>query len=103
MRTLPIACSMILGLTAAGCAPTPPPSPTAVSSDTGSMAFPTPRASGEFQRTTPTGRDTGSMSLPTTVRQGQTVPGSQDAGSDTGSMAYPAPQPAGNLRRSTIR
>lgn len=67
------------------------------------MAYPQPRATGEFQRQTPSGRDTGSMAYPTGVRPGQTVPSSQNVDRDTGSMAYPAPEPAGNIRRSTVR
>lgn len=99
MRTLPIAGSMLLGLMAAGCGPTQSVS----NADTGSMAYPAPRASGEFQRPAPTGVDTGSMAYPTTVRQGQTVPASENAGSDTGSMAYPTPRGAGTIRPSTTK
>src|SRR5690349_19864267 len=55
--------------------------------DTGSMAYPEPRASGEFKRSPQTGTDTGSMAYPTNTRPGQTSPGSQNTGTDTGSMA----------------
>ena len=74
------------------------------SPDTGSMAYPAPRSSGEFTRPTPpTGTDTGSMAYPTDTRRGQTVPGSQNTGTDTGSMAYPEPNKAGNVVKDTTR
>jgi hypothetical protein len=71
--------------------------------DTGSMAYPQPRASGEFKRPQQTGTDTGSMAYPTNTRKGQTVPGSQDTGADTGSMGYPAARGSGKIAPDTTK
>lgn len=94
MRIFPIACTMILGLAAAGCASSMQSPPTF---DTGSMALPQPRASGTFQRAAPTGVDTGSMALPSVQRTGPTVSATQSAGPDTGSMASPTPRSSGTI------
>lgn len=97
-RVLAVACGAAFGLAMAGAALAQDASP-----DTGSMAYPAPRSTGEFQRLAPTGVDTGNMAYPSFVRPGQTVPSSQDASPDTGSMAYPAPRGSGAIRPSTVR
>ncbi len=104
MRTLATTAFLALTLGIAGCADQP--SPAAQSStpaqpagvNTGQMAYPTPRASGEFQRAAPTGFDTGSMAVPSVSRPGTTTNAVQGP-ADTGSMASPAPRPAGNIPR----
>lgn len=91
--------SVILGLAAAGCARTQAP----VAFDTGSMAMPTPQATGEFQRPAPTGIDTGSMASPNIRRPGQTVATAKRRRPDTGSMAYPTPRAPGIVQPDTTQ
>ncbi len=67
--------------------------------DTGSMTYPQPLASGEHLQSAPTGTDTGGMAYPST--QGQTSLSSENSRIDTGSMAYPAPRGAGNIQPNT--
>ena len=99
MRNLVLGCTVALGLATFGTM-----APAQNAPDTGSMAYPEPRSSGEFKRPAgPTGKDTGSMAYPTNTRPGQTVPGSQNTGTDTGSMAYPEPRGAGSVRPNTSR
>ena len=98
MRHLVLACTVVVGLATIGVAARAQNAP-----DTGSMAYPQPRDSGEFKRPGATGTDTGSMAYPTNTRPGQNVPGSTNAGSDTGSMAYPDPRKSGNVVKDTTR
>jgi hypothetical protein len=99
MRNFVFGCTAAVGLALIGVvayAQNPP--------DTGSMAYPSSRSSGEFTRPTPpTGADMGSMAYPTDTRKGQTVPGSQNTGADTGSMAYPESRKAGNVVKDTTK
>ncbi len=109
MRTVATTAFLALTLGIAGCAqqPVAPVVQTATPANpagntSGSMAYPAPRASGEFQRPAVTGFDTGSMSLPTTARPGlTTTPTTGPA--DTGNMAYPAPRASGTLPSKVVR
>jgi hypothetical protein len=99
MRTLVLGCTLALGLATFGAMARAQNAP-----DTGSMAYPEPRSSGEFKRPSgPAGNDMGSMAYPSNSRPGQTVPGSQNTGTDTGSMAYPEPRGTGSVRPDTTR
>ena len=107
MRALPLTALALLGLLAA-CAPKPEPvvaAPAAARpTDTGSMAFPAPNATGTLSSTGGTGRDTGSMAFPNTGGPGvtTTTTGETDP-ADTGSMALPAPRSTGRLPARRVR
>ncbi len=72
--------------------------------DTGSMAFPAPRAAGTIGTTsvgaTGAPTDTGNMAFPAPRASGTigtTSVGGSRTPTDTGNMAFPAPQPQGRL------
>lgn len=103
MRTVATTAALTLLLGIAGCTQQPNPPIQAVTpanpagNTGGSMAYPTPLPSGEFQRPAVTGRDTGNMSMPTVSRPGISTPVGPTGPTDTGNMAYPNPLPAGRI------
>ena len=109
MRIRHLATAATLGLVAltAACAQQPGSMPAASMgpTDTGNMAYPAPRATGELTRPAPVNAtNTGSMAYPNNGRPGQTSRISpQDVPRDTGNMAYPQPSPIGTLRSTTTQ